>query len=113
MEEPNVVQGRSFQLIEVQQTKELFGEKIQEHQNKVKVIFDKWDMEINFLHGDLGLRWDATSEDKGKHGKFVWFGPFTIEHIIDNNTFILQNLNGENLLGGPMIGCFLKQSFIY
>ena len=45
------------------------------------------------------LRWDARKEQKGKHGKFdnLWLGPFIISKILENNTFILQTMEGEEL----------------
>lgn len=55
---------------------------------------------------DLVLRWDARREEKGKHGKFdhMWFGPFKIVEVLENNTFVLQNLDNEELLGGLING---------
>ena len=55
------------------------------------------------------LRWDARKEEKGKHGKFdnLWFGPFIISKLLENNTFMLQNLEGEEL-SNPMNGQFLS-----
>ena len=52
-----------------------------------------------FLNGDMFLRWDARKEQKGNHGKFdnLWFGPFIVSKILENNTFVLQNLDGEEL----------------
>ena len=51
------------------------------------------------------LRWDARKEEKGKHGKFdnLWFGPFLVSKVFENNTFILQSLEGEEL-SSPMNG---------
>ena len=45
------------------------------------------------------LRWDARKEQKGKHGKFdnLWFGPFLVSIVLENNTFVLQSLEGEEL----------------
>ena len=45
------------------------------------------------------LRWDARKEKKGKHGKFdnLWFGPFIVSIFLENNTFVLQTLEGEEL----------------
>ena len=62
-----------------------------------------------FIVGDLVLKWDARKDEKGKHGKFynLWIGPFTVIKILGNNTFVLQNLNGEEI-AGPVNGCFLK-----
>ena len=47
--------------------------------------------------GDMVLKWVARRDEKGKHGKFdnLWLGPFKIEKILGNNTFVLQNLESE------------------
>ena len=47
--------------------------------------------------------------EKGKHGKFdpLWFGPFKIVEQGGNNTFKLENLQGD-LLDAPVNGQFLK-----
>ena len=60
------------------------------------------------------LSWDARKEQKGKHGKFdnVWFGPFIVLKILENNTFILQTMEGEEL-PNPVNGRFLKYFFSY
>ena len=59
------------------------------------------------------LRWDVRREDKPKHGKFdsLWFGPFKIVVNLRNNTFILKNLDDEQVDGGPVNGHFLKPFF--
>ena len=64
--------------------------------------------------GDLVLRWDERKDKKGKHGKFdnLWIGPFTVIKILGNNTFVLQNLSGEEI-AGPMNGRFLKYFHTY
>ena len=58
---------------------------------KIKERFDKKIKENTFSCGDMVLRWDARKEQKGKHGKFynLWFGPFIISKLLENNTFIL------------------------
>ena len=63
----------------------------------MKQMFNRKAREINFNKGDLVLRWDTSREDKGKHAKFdnLWFGPFSIIEVKGNNTFILQNLEGQ------------------
>ena len=65
----------------------------------MKTIFDRKVKEIIFQKGDLVLRWDTQREDKGKHGKFdpLWYGPFRINEDRMNNTFMLENLEGEVL----------------
>ena len=67
-----------------------------------------------FAVGDLILRWDARKEEKGKHGKFenLWIGPFLVIKILGNNTFVLQNMKGEEI-GGPFNGHFLNHFYTY
>ena len=71
--------------------------KLRKYQNKMRELFDRKARERNFKKGDPVLRWDTRREDKGKHEKFdnFWFGPFSIAEVKGNNTFILQNLEGE------------------
>ena len=66
----------------------------------------------NFKIGDLVLRWDIRRAEKGKHAKFdpLWAGPFKIVELKGNNTFILENLQGD-LLDSPVNGQFLKPYF--
>ena len=61
---------------------------------------------------DLVLRWDVRRAEKGKHGKFdpLWFGPFKIAEEGGNNTFRLENLQGD-MLEAPVNGKFLKPFF--
>ena len=60
------------------------------------------------------LRWDAINKQNGKHGKFdsLWFGPFIFLKSLENNTFILQNFEGEEL-PNPVNGRFLKHFYSY
>jgi hypothetical protein len=60
------------------------------------------------------LRWDARREDKAKHGKFdnLWYGPFRIAKVMNNNTFLLHNLDNTEIFWGPMNGSFLKHYFL-
>ena len=75
----------------------------------MKDSFDKRVKKDLFTVGDLVLRWDARKDEKGKHGKFdnLWIGPFSIMKILGNNTFVLQNLRGEEIMG-LVNGRFLK-----
>ena len=81
-------------------------EKSEAHQKKIKSIFDKKAKVDNFQVGDLVLKWDAIRKDKGKHGKFdsLGIGPFVIAHVQQNNTFKLQNMEGEEVFDGPVNG---------
>ena len=76
--------------------------------------FDKKVKKDVLAVGDLVLRWDAWKDEKGKHGKFdnLWIGPFTVIKILGNNTFVLHNLNGEEI-AGPVNGRFLKYFHTY
>jgi len=62
---------------------------------------------------DLVLRWDIRREEKSKHGKFdsLWFGPFQITEVLDNNTFVLKGLDGNEISSGLVNGWFLKHFF--
>jgi len=68
----------------------------------------------NFQVGDWVLKWDALQEKKGNHGKFdaLWTWPFVISQVQENNTFMLQGLEGEFVFDGPVNGRFLKVYFV-
>jgi hypothetical protein len=59
------------------------------------------------------LRCDARREDESKYGKFenLWYGPFRIAKVMNNNTFLLHNLDYSEILGGLVNGRFLKHYF--
>ena len=42
----------------------------------------------------------------------MWFGHFKISKILGNNTFVLQNLEGEEI-PGAMNGRFLKKFYTF
>jgi hypothetical protein len=88
-------------------------DKAHDHQLKIKQAFDKKVNKEDFQLGDLVLKWDAPKQDKGKHGKFeaLWIGPFKISEVFSNNTFKLQNMENEEVFGGPVNGHFLKKYF--
>ena len=88
-----------FQIIQLQQEREAIENTAKRHKRRMKEIFDKKVKKDMFAVGDLVLRWDARKEEKGKHGKFdnLWIGPFSMIKILGNNTFLLQNLNGEEI----------------
>ena len=75
----------------------------------MKEMFDKKARERNFRKDDLVLRWDTRREDKGKHAKFynLCFGPFSITKVKGDNSFILQNLEGD-YSSFPVNGKYLK-----
>ena len=78
----------------------------------MKSIFYRKAKEILFQTGDLVLRWDTKREEKGKHGKFdpLWYGPNNIVEARSNNTFTLENLDGETM-ELPVNGQCLKHYF--
>ena len=103
-----------FQIIQLQQERETIENTTEMHKKMVKESFDKKVKKDVFAMGDLVLRWDARKDEKGKHGKFdnLWIGPFTVIKILGNNTFVLQNLSGEEV-AGLVNGCFLKYFHTY
>jgi hypothetical protein len=60
------------------------------------------------------LKWDAPRQDRGKHNKFdsLWIGPFKISKVFLNNTYKLQDLEGEEAFNGLVNGNFLKKCFV-
>jgi len=62
---------------------------------------------------DLVLNWDAPRQDRGKHNKFdsLWIGPFKIYEVFSNDTYKLQDLEGEAVFNGLVNGHFLKKCF--
>jgi hypothetical protein len=90
------------------------NQKAVDHQRKVKATFDKGNKKDLCKEGDLVLRWDARKEDKEKHGKFdnLWYGPFKIAKVMENNNFLLHNLYDKETFGGPVNGRFLKHNFL-
>jgi hypothetical protein len=109
-----ISKGEFFKMIEVQQVREQINQKATAQQSKLKSTFDKETKKNVFNEGDLVLRWDARREDKTKHGKFdnLWYGPFRIAKVLDNNTFLLHNLDDIENFGGPVNGRFLKHYFL-
>jgi len=110
VEERNDIQRSIFQLIELQKEREAVSEHAQIFEGKMKTNFDKKAKQYVLQEGDLILKWDARREEKSKHGKFdnLWLGPFSISQVLENNTFMLQNLDGEQAFGAPVNGSFLK-----
>jgi hypothetical protein len=109
----NDLTRRIHNLVELQQDREQLLEKTKLHQRKMKEIFDRKVKANIFKEGDLVLKWDAARQEKGKRGKFdaLWIGPFVIASAQQNNTFVLQDLVGEEVSSGPFNGWFLKLYF--
>ena len=89
-------------------------DRIWDHQQRIKHIFDKKAKKEEFRIGDLVLKWDAPKQDKGKHNKLktLWIGPFKISEVFSNNTYRLQDLEGEDVFNSPVNGHFLKKYFV-
>jgi hypothetical protein len=111
--EPDHMIRRIHQLVEVQQTREQVMDRAHSHQQKIKQAFDRKVRKEEFQLGDLVLKWDAPRQDRGKHNKFeaLWIGPFKISEVFLNNTYRLQDLEGEEVFNGPVNGHFLKEMF--
>ena len=101
-------------LVELQQVREQVIGKSEAHQQKIKFVFDKRTKVDKFMVEDWDLKWDTVKQEKGKLGKFgsLWISPFVITQVHQNNTFKLQNLEGEEVFDGPVNGRFLKLYFI-
>jgi hypothetical protein len=101
-------------MIEVQQAREKMDHNDDVHQRKCKATFDKGTKKDIFKEGDIVLRWDARRKDKAKHGKFdkLWYGPFKIAKVMNKNTFLLHNLDENEIFGGLVNGIFMKDYFI-
>jgi len=111
-EEPDGMTRRINQLVELEETRNQVNQRLVEYQERMKELFDQHTKDRKLQVGDLVLRWDVRRADKGKHGKFdpLWFGPFKITGQGGNNTFKLENLQGD-LLDAPVNGQFLKPYF--
>ena len=111
-EEPDDMVRRINQLVELEETWNQVDQRLMEYQEKMKNVFDQHVKDRKFQVGDLVLRWDVRRAEKGKHAKFdpLWFGPFKIVKLGRNNTFSLENLQGD-LLDAPVNGQFLKPYF--
>jgi hypothetical protein len=112
--EPNLMLKRIHQMVEVQQIREQVLDRAYNRQQKIKQAFDRKNRKKEFEQGDLVLKWDAPRKEKGKHSKFdaLWFGPFKILEAFSNNTYRLQDLEGNEVFNGPVNGHFLKECFM-
>ena len=99
-------------LVELNETRDKVKENLISYQENMKTIFDKKSKYVLFQPEDIVLRWDFRREYKGKHGKFdpLWYGPFKISESRANDTFVLENLDGE-MLPLTMNGNYLKHYF--
>ena len=108
--EPNAIQIRINQLIEVQQVRESAYDRSQLIQDKMKKTFDRKIKADDFHLRDLVLKCDVRFEYKGKHGNFdhLWKGPYNISALSGKNAFFFQNYDGSRVTSGPVNGRFLK-----
>ncbi|XP_057857310.1 uncharacterized protein LOC131066544 [Cryptomeria japonica] len=92
----NALEKRVMYLMKLEDEREVLVDKITEHQNKVKKIFDMTARPRGFLKGDEVLLWDKRREPKGAHGKFysLWKGPFKIHEVVGPNAFKLNYPDG-------------------
>jgi hypothetical protein len=51
-------------------------------------------------------------EESTTNSKPCGLGPSKFSEIIPNNTYRLQNLEGNEIFGGPVNGHFLKKFFV-
>jgi hypothetical protein len=58
-EEPNNITRRMNQIIAVQKNRVEVDDKLQKYQDDMKVLFDKKSKDMDFLPGDLVLKWEA------------------------------------------------------
>jgi hypothetical protein len=112
--EPNLILRRIHQMVEVQQIREQVLNRAYSRQQKIKQAFDQKNKKKEFEPGDLVLKWDAPRQEKGKHSKFdaLWFRPFNILEAFSNNTYRLQDLEGNEVFNDPVNGHFLKKCFM-
>lgn len=77
---PELMEERIEQLAELDEVR-LEGQRQNcKEKQKEKYLFDKKAKDRNLQEGELVLMWNASTLDKGKHGKFeaLWIGPFVI-----------------------------------
>lgn len=89
-------------------------DKLQRYKSKVKFVIDKREKQQIFQEDDSVLHWDAIREYHGKNSKFdnMWFGPFKFSQVLENNIFLMKNLDDDQLIGGLVNGHYLKNFFV-
>jgi len=90
--EPNEIQRRIDQTIQLQRSREEVYNKAQVIHENIKKAFDRRTKADDFTLDDKVLNWDSKREDKGKHGKFdnLWMGPYVIYAFRGHNAFFSQ-----------------------
>lgn len=96
--EPNDIQRRIDQSIQLQQSREEVYNKSHVIQENIKKVFERRTKANDFNLGDKVLKWDSRREDKGKHGKFdnLWIGPYIIHAFKGHNSFSLKHIWNRN-----------------
>jgi hypothetical protein len=105
-------QNRIDQIIELDENRRKALDQSIKNQEKIKRTFDKSSRQRDFEAGDIVLLWDKQREKPGSHGKFdsLWAGPYIIQDVATNNSFVLSRLDGEKL-PLPVNGQLLKRFF--
>jgi len=108
--EENDIQCRINQMIHLLQTRDEVFQNTSKLHERIKRIYDSKTKEDDLKIRDVVLHWDARNEDKGNHGKFenLWKSPYQISTFRGKNYFLLDEMNGEPSLGGPVNGRLLK-----
>ena len=107
-DEPNHMQRRINQIIELNEMRDIDYDKVQVHRENVKNTFDRKMKEEKFHIDDLVLKLDAPIEGTHENFDHMWVGPYIIAIYREDNSFILQHQDGVLLKGGPINGICLK-----
>ena len=108
--EENDIHHRINQIIHLKETSEEVFHNTSKLHDKIKQIYDRKTKQDDFKIDYVVLRWDARNKDKGKHEKFdnLWKGPFEIAASRGQNAYLLEEMDGQSYLGGPVNGRLLK-----
>lgn len=108
----NALDKRIMYLSQLEEQRTQVVDRIAQHQQQVKVLFDKKAKQKGFQVGDCVFLWDKRREPKGLRGKFdsLWRGPFTIHRVAGEDSFILVYHDGTPF-APPYNGQHLKHYF--
>lgn len=97
-------------MVHSQQMREEVFQNTSKLQEIIKKIYEHKTTEDNFNLGDTIRHLDARNEEKGKHGKFenMWKGPYIISTFRGKKTYLLEEMNGQDYLGGKINGRLLR-----
>ena len=97
--EPNALVRRLNKIIESSENRKKFRDSLITYQEKMKSIFDKKSKRSSLSSRRFGTEMGHRMRRKGEHGKFdpLWYGPYRISEARSNNTFILEDLDGESV----------------